>query len=160
MPVADRSGHVSVQTWEQEVGANVRRIRQARGMSQDQLAAGMTARGVPMSQPTAAKIESATRPLRVNELPALAAVLGVDVGDLLPESSGLHDSVRVAEEIDAAQRLAEAMEAVQVAQRRYDMAETAFADAERTLREAERRRRKAFADAETSSLRHPRRRGV
>src|SRR3712207_67714 len=95
MPVADRSGHVSVQTWEQEVGANVRRIRQARGMSQDQLAAGMTARGVPMSQPTAAKIESATRPLRVNELPALAAVLGVDVGDLLPESSGLHDPVRV-----------------------------------------------------------------
>jgi transcriptional regulator with XRE-family HTH domain len=158
--VADRNGQVGGQTWEQVVGAQVRRFRVAKGMSQDQLAAGMTARGMPMSQPTATKIESASRPIRVNELPVLAAVLGVEVGELLPESSGLHDPVRVAEEIETAQRLAEAMEAAQAAQRRYDIAEAARDEAERALRQAERRRREAFADAELSSLRHPRRRGA
>jgi transcriptional regulator with XRE-family HTH domain len=150
---------VSAPTWEQYVGAQVLRFRRARDMSQDMLAGAMTAHGAPMAQGTVSKIETGTRPLRVNELPALAAALGVDVGDLLPEASGLHDPVRVAEDIDAAQRLAEAMEAVQVAQRRYDAAESAREEAERLLRQAERRRREAIAAAELSSLRYPRRRG-
>jgi transcriptional regulator with XRE-family HTH domain len=162
MAVADTGDQVAGLTWEQQVGSNVGRIRKARNMTQDQLAAGMRARDprLRMSQPKVAKIERADRPIRVNELPLLAAVLGVEVGDLLPEASGMHDPVRVAEEIEAAQRLAEAMEAAQVAQRRYDIAEAALADAGRALREAERRRRKAIGEAEMSSLRHARRRGA
>lgn len=65
----------------------IREVRQARHMSQESLADAMKSRGFPWYQATVAKIESGRRPLRADELAAVASALGIPAGDLLPGAS-------------------------------------------------------------------------
>jgi len=52
----------------------------------------MTEAGFPMHQTTVAKIESATRPTRLDELVALTSLFGVEVCDLLAETTATRDA--------------------------------------------------------------------
>lgn len=65
------------------VGRRVRALRVMRGWSQQELATRMSERGQGWRQTTVAKTEAADRPIRVNEVQALAVVFGVTAGDLL-----------------------------------------------------------------------------
>lgn len=64
-------------------GNRVRELRLARGLTQEALAAWMTAAGYVMHQTTLAKIESGGRPTSVGELAALATVFEVTAAELL-----------------------------------------------------------------------------
>lgn len=66
------------------LSAKIREARQARHMSQEALADAMKGRGFPWYQVTVARTEASRRPLRVDELAAVASVLGIPVADLLP----------------------------------------------------------------------------
>lgn len=68
---------------EHAIGLRVRAFREARGMSQAQLGEALGAFGFPMGQPTIYKLENGARPLRVNELAALAGVFRIPVVHLL-----------------------------------------------------------------------------
>lgn len=68
---------------EQQLGKAVKRRREDLGWSQDQLAGRLVKLGIEMHQTTVAKLEQAKRPIRVNELWALAAVLRMPVDVLL-----------------------------------------------------------------------------
>jgi transcriptional regulator with XRE-family HTH domain len=79
----------NTQTPEQRVGARVKDLRVAMNLSQGALAIEMRRRGYSgWQQSTIAKLEAASRPLRVNELADLAAVLRTTVPELLGETSG------------------------------------------------------------------------
>jgi transcriptional regulator with XRE-family HTH domain len=70
-------------TAEMALGLRLRRLRDARGMSQEQLARLMSVHGHPWHQTTVAKTEAGARPIRVNEVIDLARVFGLKPGDLL-----------------------------------------------------------------------------
>ncbi|WP_369251846.1 helix-turn-helix domain-containing protein [Geodermatophilus amargosae] len=55
----------------------------ARGLSQAQLGQQVAELGYPMEQPTVYKLEKGTRPIRVNEIEAVATIFGVDIAELL-----------------------------------------------------------------------------
>lgn len=78
---------VEATTPEQFAGRRIAAHRQRRGLSQKTLAERMTDRGFSWLQTTAAKTEAAQRPLRVNELVAIAEILDVDTADMLDRSS-------------------------------------------------------------------------
>ena len=67
------------------VGARVRELRVAKGMTQTAMARAMTAQGFTWRQGTVSETELAGRPLRVNEAAALALVLGVKMTELFAE---------------------------------------------------------------------------
>lgn len=69
----------------QRVASNVKRLRKLRHMQQLDLAAKMTADGVPMRNGTISKLENSDRAISVDELAALAKALGVSPLDLLCE---------------------------------------------------------------------------
>lgn len=73
----------AVDHYDARVGANVRKLRQARGLNQDQLAARVAERGVPFRQQTIVKIEKGERPLRLREADAVTAALDVDIDALV-----------------------------------------------------------------------------
>jgi transcriptional regulator with XRE-family HTH domain len=62
---------------DQNIAANLRIYREAGGVSQEELAQRMTDRGLGFSQATIWKIESGQRPVKVNELVALADSLQI-----------------------------------------------------------------------------------
>jgi transcriptional regulator with XRE-family HTH domain len=70
-------------TTEQLVGRQVRLLRQGRGWSQLDVAEKMRPYGYKWSQATVTRLESATRPIRVNELTDLAMLFGVPVTQFL-----------------------------------------------------------------------------
>ncbi|QER88599.1 helix-turn-helix domain-containing protein [Streptomyces tendae] len=70
-------------TAEEVMGKQVKRIRELRGWSQQELARRMVDKGYSWRQTTVAKTEAADRPIRVNEVQGLAIVFGVTVNDLL-----------------------------------------------------------------------------
>lgn len=70
---------------ERVLGVQARAYREKLGMTQDEVADAMNARGFSMRQSTIAKIEGAQRPVRVSEAVALAAVLHADLADLLAD---------------------------------------------------------------------------
>ncbi|OBK07266.1 helix-turn-helix domain-containing protein [Mycolicibacterium conceptionense] len=63
--------------WERLFAANVKRIRQARGLSQQDIADLLTEQGFPVHQTAVAKLETGQRPLRVAEAAAIAAALDI-----------------------------------------------------------------------------------
>lgn len=63
------------------VGANIRRYRDALGLSQTDLSERLTRPGEPFHQQTVQKIEKGTRPLRLSEAARIAEVLGVSIAD-------------------------------------------------------------------------------
>jgi transcriptional regulator with XRE-family HTH domain len=65
------------------VGANVKQYRLARGMSQADLAAQLTVRDFPFHQQAILKVERGTRPLKVEEVSAIADIFGIGVDALL-----------------------------------------------------------------------------
>lgn len=65
----------------------VRELRKARGWSQDELARRLSANGFAMHQTTVAKLEGGTRPTSVDEVAALAVLLGVPIGRLYDRSA-------------------------------------------------------------------------
>lgn len=70
-------------TPEQLVGRQVRLLRQGRGWSQQEVAEKMQAYGYQWSQATVTRLESASRPIRVNELADLAKLFGVPATQFL-----------------------------------------------------------------------------
>ena len=73
----------NVPTPEQLVARQVRLLRQGRGWSQQEVAEKMRAYGYQWSQATVTRLESASRPIRLNELADLAALFGVPVTQFL-----------------------------------------------------------------------------
>jgi len=73
---------------EVQAGHALRRLRTARGWSQEEVARQMKAYGYDFHQTMIAKIEAAQRPLRVRELADFAALYGVAVHELIYPSAG------------------------------------------------------------------------
>ena len=70
-------------TPEQLVARQLRLLRQGRGWSQQEVAEKMQAYGYQWSQATVTRLESASRPIRLNELADLAILYGVPIGQFL-----------------------------------------------------------------------------
>lgn len=85
------TGHLSAdETPEWVVGQRVARLRRVRGLTQDQLADHLASHGHDMHQSTVAKLEAGKRPIRVNELVALARILGVSAHELITDGELEH----------------------------------------------------------------------
>ena len=92
-------------TAEQAAGRELRRLRTARGWSQEEVARRMTARGHGWHQALVAKTEAAQRPLRLNEAADLVALYGTGLESLA--ISGPEEEARIAlrdAEIEEAER--------------------------------------------------------
>ena len=63
------------------VGNNIRKYRNAKGMTQEQLSAQLQVRGCDISRGTLAKIEAGIRHISVEELNAIKAVLDISYND-------------------------------------------------------------------------------
>jgi transcriptional regulator with XRE-family HTH domain len=144
---------------EQYLPENLRRYRDARGMSQAALAQAMSERGWPWHQPTVYKIESGKQPVGFGEVTDLAQILGVSaerLGMPGPEDAAVafvelaavilserwHDLAEAAERLERARSAA--ARAVSRAEREQDKypralesaAELALALEQRTLESA------------------------
>ena len=78
-----RPAAADLPTPEQLVGRQVRLLRQGRGWSQQEVAEKMQAYGYQWSQATVTRLESASRPIRINELADLARLFGVPATQFL-----------------------------------------------------------------------------
>jgi transcriptional regulator with XRE-family HTH domain len=67
---------------EQTVAKNVRWLREGRGISQQQLGSDLSRNGFGMHQMTVAQLEAGVKPLRLNEVAAIAAYFEVPVESL------------------------------------------------------------------------------
>ena len=68
-------------------GKNVRKLREQKKMSQDQLAAKLQTEGLGVNQNSISRIETGKRVVADYELKALAHVLNTSVDDLLADES-------------------------------------------------------------------------
>jgi transcriptional regulator with XRE-family HTH domain len=116
----------TIPTPEQLAARQLRLLRQGRGWSQQEVAEKMQAYGYRWSQATVARLESASRPIRLNELADLAILYGVPSAQFL--ESGAPD------DLDALEK-----EIAHLAEEHADL-----------------QRRLAAADAAASSLAHER----
>jgi transcriptional regulator with XRE-family HTH domain len=82
---------------EARVAKNVRRLREGRGISQHQLGADLAIHGVGMHQTTVAKLEAGSKPLRLNEVLAIAAYFEVPIESLWEESGDVVSEYEVAD---------------------------------------------------------------
>jgi transcriptional regulator with XRE-family HTH domain len=82
MEKPDQAG-TELPTPEQVLGRRLRVLRQERGWSQPDLAEKVRLFGYEWSQATITRLEAATRPIRVNELVALAELFRIPVEKLL-----------------------------------------------------------------------------
>ena len=94
---------------EVQAGRALRRLRKARGWSQDEVGRRMKAYGYDFHQTMIAKIEAAQRPLRVRELADFAALYGMEVHELIyPPAGSLREVSReiatVTDHLQAADR--------------------------------------------------------
>ena len=64
------------------IGENIRKYRNAQGMTQEQLSAQLQVRGCDISRGTLAKIEAGIRHISVQELNAIKAILDISYDDL------------------------------------------------------------------------------
>jgi transcriptional regulator with XRE-family HTH domain len=83
---------------EKRAGIQVHNLRVAHGWSQREVAERMKPFGYNWQQATVARIESATRPLRLNELLDLAALFHVSLTDLLVPPMGRDSLEQVRQE--------------------------------------------------------------
>ena len=132
------------------VAARLREIRTAREMTQAALAKAMTSAGYEMHQTTVAKIEAGSRPIRVNELAALASILEVRVTSLV-ETQPMPDQATGGARL---KKLVKAEEAARdllvVRESVHRKAEADVAEAQTRLREAEARLSAATVDLRES----------
>ncbi len=81
-------GKADMPTPEQLVGRHARALRLEHGWSQHEVAERMRAYGYQWSQATVTRLETASRPIRVNELVDLATLFGVSKWEFLnPEEN-------------------------------------------------------------------------
>jgi len=73
---------------EAAVAKNVRRLRESHGVSQRQLGADLSRHGFGMHQMTVAQLEAGAKPLRLNEVAAIAAYFDVPLESLWHEAFG------------------------------------------------------------------------
>jgi transcriptional regulator with XRE-family HTH domain len=73
---------------EAAVAKNVRRLRESHGVSQQQLGSDLSRNGFGMHQVTVAQLEAGAKPLRLNEVAAIAAYFDVPVESLWQEGFG------------------------------------------------------------------------
>ncbi len=66
------------------VGGRIRRLREAKGLTQEQLAARLQTRGCDVTRSALAKIEAGQRHIYAMELYTLRAALGTTYEELLP----------------------------------------------------------------------------
>lgn len=105
----------------QRIGENLQRFRKASGMSQADLAAELTRRGLPFQQQTILKIEKGARPLRGDELAIVAELVGVDVRVILEYSDAEEVAAATAQLESALAGIAERQR--QIAERQRQIAE-------------------------------------
>ena len=67
---------------DKSIGENIRKLRNAKGMTQEQLSAQLQVRGCDLSRGTLAKIEAGIRHISAEELKAIKAVFNVSYDDL------------------------------------------------------------------------------
>jgi transcriptional regulator with XRE-family HTH domain len=72
---------------EAAVAGNVRRLREGRGLSQLKLGSELFGYGFGMTQMTVAELEAGAKPLRLNEVAAIAAYFEVPVESLWQEGA-------------------------------------------------------------------------
>jgi transcriptional regulator with XRE-family HTH domain len=75
------------------VAKNVRRLRDSRGVTQQQLGSDLSRNGFGMHQMTVAQLEAGAKPLRLNEVAAIAAYFDVPVESLWQEGSGTFSGI-------------------------------------------------------------------
>lgn len=97
---------------ERRLAANLRTLRERRGISQVKLAQEMVARDWPWRQQTVARVENGQRMIRLGEAVALASILSVSLGYLTQPGS---DAIEVEKIRGAGVRLRESCEAVAAA---------------------------------------------
>lgn len=68
--------------YEKQIGANIRRLRKERGLTQDQVAMKLQVLGCDVTRSALAKIEVGQRHLYVDEMKALREILNVNYDDL------------------------------------------------------------------------------
>jgi transcriptional regulator with XRE-family HTH domain len=71
------------------VAKNVSRLRESRGITQQQLGSDLSVNGFGMHQVTVAQLEAGVKPLRLNEVAAIAAYFEVPVESLWQEGAEL-----------------------------------------------------------------------
>lgn len=77
-------------SWERNFIREMQRLREARKMTQTDLARELSARGLRFHQQTVQRIESGDRPVRLNEAHLIAFILGVDL-DVMTSSTSPSD---------------------------------------------------------------------
>jgi transcriptional regulator with XRE-family HTH domain len=136
-------GNISADSRPEAVLAQrLRAFRDARGWTQDDLVRRMGGAGFSWRQSTVAKTEAATRPVRVDEAAALAAIFGVTVDDLV--RTELHPLTARIQLTAAA--LAEATRELAQRERERDTAEWRCREAQSRLEALEEFAEAAFAD--------------
>jgi transcriptional regulator with XRE-family HTH domain len=83
MNEAELPGAEAMPSPEQRVGQHLRVLRQRRGWSQQEVAERMRAYGYDWSQAIITRLESASRPMRLNEISDLALLFEIPVRELL-----------------------------------------------------------------------------
>lgn len=81
---------------EKIVGQRVRQLREAAGLTQQELGASLFLHGEPLHQTTVAKLEAGTRPLRLNDVGALAAFFDVPIESLWQSEDVVDEELREA----------------------------------------------------------------
>jgi len=121
---------------EVQAGRALRRLRTARGWSQEEVGRRMKAYGYDFHQTMIAKIEAAQRPLRVRELADFAALYGMEVHELIYPPAGSLTEVN-GEIAMLTDHLQVADRDVQAHRQELDKAQAAAAAAEEDLRRQE-----------------------
>ena len=70
--------------YEKVVGQTIRRLRNNRGLTQEQVSAQLQVRGCDVTRSARAKIEAGQRHIYVDELKALKEILQVSLDEFLP----------------------------------------------------------------------------
>lgn len=98
---------------EATVAKNLRWLRESHGLSQEQLGSDLALHGFGMHYTTVAQVEVGARPLRLNEVAALAALFRVPIESLWQERAQTPDE-REAEVQDKRKAAARAADAEQM----------------------------------------------
>ncbi len=67
------------------IGQNIRRLRKACGLTQDQVVVQLQVMGIPLSRPSYVKIEGNKHNLRISELLALQSIFQCEVSEFFRE---------------------------------------------------------------------------
>lgn len=73
--------------WEHNFAQRMRQLREARNMTQTDLARALKAAGLPFHQQTVQRMENGERPVRLNEAHLIARALDVDLSVMLAEET-------------------------------------------------------------------------